>query len=319
MTAQIVVGFNATASSAEAVMWAANEAVAQQRALCIVTCVEMPMFVGDPMLGYPAADSLTSLQATCNTTAAAMADVVADAHPGLTVTRRSSADPPAGVLLRGLDVDDLVVVGASRHDGVAAFVLGSTTRHVVRHSPCPVAVIRGAASRGGADRIVVGVDGSPASDVAVRWASDEADRHDVELVIVHGWSYPYPPDDSRSTQARELTQVDAACMLERSVDVARTRCRPDVTARLVEASPVSALLETVRDGDFLVMGSRGRGALRSRLFGSTVNSVLETSAVPVIVVRTDGDMRPPATAAARRDVIDATPGTEGASDLATIG
>ncbi|MBK5333949.1 MAG: universal stress protein, partial [Ilumatobacteraceae bacterium] len=46
-----------------------------------------------------------------------------------------------------------------------------------------------------------------------------------------------------------------------------------------------ALLETVRDGDLLVVGSRGRGALAARLFGSTVNTVLDRCAVPVVVVR----------------------------------
>jgi nucleotide-binding universal stress UspA family protein len=41
----------------------------------------------------------------------------------------------------------------------------------------------------------------------------------------------------------------------------------------------------VRDGDLVVVGWRGRGAVRAGLFGSTVNNVLEQSAVPVVVVR----------------------------------
>ena len=212
----------------------------------------------------------------------------------MTVTVESSADPVVGVLLRGLGPDDLVVVGAARHDGVSAIVLGSTTRRVVRDSPCPVVVVRGAASRGRPDRIVVGVDGSLASERAVRWAGKEADRHHVDLVIVHGWTYAYAPDDARSVQARQLTEIDAACTLDRAVEAARARCGIEVTGRLVENSGVSALLETIRDGDLLVLGSRGRGALRSRLFGSTVNSVLDTCTVPVVVVRAgdDGDTQP---------------------------
>ena len=115
---------------------------------------------------------------------------------------------------------------------------------------------------------------------------------------MHGWAYAYAPDDARSAQARELTEIDAACTLDRSVEAARARCGIDVTGCLVENSAVTALLETARDGDLLVLGSRGRGALRSRLFGSTVNSVLDTCPVPVIVVRAgdDGDMQPGSTA-----------------------
>ena len=53
---------------------------------------------------------------------------------------------------------------------------------------------------------------------------------------------------------------------------------------LVESSPVTALLDTVRDGDWLVIGSPRRRPLLAGLLGSTVNNVLEGSVVPVIVV-----------------------------------
>ena len=53
---------------------------------------------------------------------------------------------------------------------------------------------------------------------------------------------------------------------------------------LVESEPVAGLLEAIRDGDHLVLGSRGRGAVRSGLFGSTVNGILDVAAVPVVVV-----------------------------------
>jgi nucleotide-binding universal stress UspA family protein len=65
-----------------------------------------------------------------------------------------------------------------------------------------------------------------------------------------------------------------------------------VSGQLIENSAVWALLQTTRDGDVLVLGSRGRGALRSRLFGSTVNSVLDACSVPVIVVHADFDGLP---------------------------
>lgn len=164
---------------------------------------------------------------------------------------------------------------------------GSGVHHAVSFvtGPCPVVIVRGRASEGHPNRVVVGVDGSGASDVALMWAEDEADRYQAELVIVHGWNYPYIPVDAGSSQARDLTRVDAACVLDRAVEHATERISSRVTGRLVEASPATALLEALDDGDLLVVGSRGRGALVSTIFGSTVNSGLEQCAVPVVVVR----------------------------------
>jgi nucleotide-binding universal stress UspA family protein len=92
-----------------------------------------------------------------------------------------------------------------------------------------------------------------------------------------------------SSQVRDLTNVDAACLLDRAVELAREQFAVEVTGQLVESGPATALLETVRDGDLLVVGSRGRGALAANIFGSTVNTVLDRSAVPVVVVRGEHD------------------------------
>jgi nucleotide-binding universal stress UspA family protein len=80
-------------------------------------------------------------------------------------------------------------------------------------------------------------------------------------------------------------RIDAACVLERAVETARERCGVEVHGLLVEQDPVSALLDSAHDGDLIVVGSRGRGAVKAGLFGSTTNSLLDRSALPVVVVR----------------------------------
>ncbi len=60
-------------------------------------------------------------------------------------------------------------------------------------------------------------------------------------------------------------------------------CGVDVVGELAEDSAPSALLSTVRDGDLLVLSSRGRGALKAGVFGSTVNTVLDHADVTVAV------------------------------------
>lgn len=289
MNEKIVVGFNGTESSWEAVRWAADEAAAQHAALRVVSCFELSPYVGEVGAGFGTGAADAAAGSWAKTNAATIQTSIGASHPGVTLTVDVVPGSAAMALLEGLDHDDLVVVGASSHEGAALFWVGSTPRHLVRHSPCPVAVVRGSASRGAPDRVVVGVDGSPASVQALRWAGDEADRHGVELVVVHAWDYPYGHTDIGSEQGRDLTEIDAACTLDCAVETARERCSVVVTRTLVEGGSVAVLLDTARDGDILVVGSRGRGALRSRIFGSTANGVLDVAAVPVVVVRAHPD------------------------------
>jgi nucleotide-binding universal stress UspA family protein len=288
MTKQITVGYDGSVPSFEAVLWAAAEANVRGASLRIISCYEVP-FAEDAIGGSAATQEFASSMEASLSALARVKEAVLEGTPGIEIVTESCAGPAGFALVDDVEADELLVVGASSHAGAAAFWLGSTPRHVVRHSPCPVVVVRGAASRGRPDRVVVGIDGSPASDRALQWAGDEAERHDVSLLVVHGWLYPYLPIDMSSSQVRDLTNVDAACLLDRAVELAREQFAVEVTGQLVESGPATALLETVRDGDLLVVGSRGRGALAANIFGSTVNTVLDRSAVPVVVVRGEHD------------------------------
>ena len=290
-TSKVVVGYNGSESSGEAVMWAANQAMIRHAQLRIVSCFELPVGVAEASLGWGVRTAYDAIRDAAAESLESITATLRKEFPSVSFTSDVPPGPAATALLSGVSAGDLVVVGSSSHQGAAAFWLGTTPRQLVRHSPAPVAVVRGAASRGRPDRVVVGVDGSGAADLAVEWAADEADRHGVELVLVHGWTYPYSLASSDSTRAREITQIDADTTLVRAVNAARERCGSTVTGMLVEGTAVSALLDTVRDGDLLVVGSRGRGPLKARLFGSTVNSVLESCSIPVVVVRGDpGDI-----------------------------
>ena len=292
MTEPITVGYDGSESSSEAVRWAAQEAVARTAPLHVVACWDDMASLAAGAAAFPEAGAVLSSRNAMETVLERMVGIVERSLPDLKVTAETQPGPASAVLMDRASIDGLLVVGASGHHGAGAFWLGSTARHLVRHAVCPVAVVRGAASRGRPDRIVVGVDGSATSDRALRWASDEADLHHVELSVVHGWWYPYEARTNAAEQARDLTQIDAAGVLEEAERLARDRCTAEVTGQLVEGSPPAAVLDSVRDGDLLVMGSRGRGAVRSGLFGSTVYNVLDHSAVPVVVVRGVEDRDP---------------------------
>lgn len=284
MTKTISVGYDGTQHSAEAVEWAAEEATTRSVTLRIVCCYNIAV-AGAGGFGWPAASAVELQLGVAEQNATRIAALIAGAHRGLDVETAVSPGPADMVLADALGPDDLIVVGAGRHEGLAAFWLGSTARRLVRHSPCPVVVVRGAATRGRPDRVVVGIDGSSTSVAALDWAGDEADRHQVELVVVHAWSYPYSATAAGASQAHDLLKVDAACVLDRAVEHARERFGCTVSGCLVEDGSVSALLDTVRDGDLLVLGSRGHQALVAGLLGSTVNAVLDRAQTPVVVVR----------------------------------
>jgi len=283
MTKQINVGFNGSAASSEAVLWAAAEASRRGTRLQLISCYSIPVIPGAEL--GAGADTYSSLVAETHSALKQMDAVVTDLHPGLQVTTMASSEPAVSVLIDQVSTDDLVVVGATGHHHGADRWLGSTARHVVRHSPCPVVVVPESSGRSETERIVVGVDGSDTSRLALRWAGDEADRCGAKLLVVHAWMYPYIHTFPDSSEARDLMKVDAACLLDREVEAARDEFAAEVTGLLMECSPSAALFATVRHGDLLVLGSNGRGAVHAALFGSTVNTVLDRCVVPTVVVR----------------------------------
>jgi nucleotide-binding universal stress UspA family protein len=281
---RLSVGFDGSDSSRAAVEWAGDEAARRGAQLRIVSAYHLPL-VGDATYAWTPTEAYRGLLEGTEEGMRDIADAQRAAHPGLLVTTDPTAGPAGSSLIEDGGPSDLVVVGASTHTRLAGWLFGSTAHYLVRESRSPVVVVPVGTIPGPPDRVVVGVDGSPASTDALIWAGEQADRHGVPVSIVHAWAYPYRPVDPPSIQARDLMRIDAACVLEVAVAVARERFAAEVRPELVEGGPAASLIGTVHDGDLLVLGSRGRGALASTVFGSTVNSVLESSAVPVVIVR----------------------------------
>ncbi len=283
MTKQINVGFDGSATSSAAVLWAAAEANARGARLRVSSCFPISVVAG-ARFGLPVADEGTTILEETEDGLRRMQRLVEDLYPSVEVATSASAGSVGSALLDDIKPDDLVVVGTTNHDGAPGFWLGSTSRHVVRHSPCPVVVVPGPGDSGPTDRIVVGVDGSPTSRQALLWAGDEADRHGAKLLVVHAWAYHYERANTNSSEVRDLTRADAALVLRREVEAARQQFSAVVDGWLVECGPSAALLGGVRHGDLLVLGASGHGAIHSTLFGSTVKTVLDRCFVPTVVV-----------------------------------
>jgi nucleotide-binding universal stress UspA family protein len=133
-------------------------------------------------------------------------------------------------------------------------------------------------------RVVVGIDDSNEAKAALDWAIDEADLWRAGLTIVHAWSYPYGLD-SPATAKHDVMRVDAACELERAVERANSRGGSSVDGMLVEGNAAEAIVEAASGADLVVVGSRGRGGLRSLVLGSVSSAVICHSPCPTVVVR----------------------------------
>lgn len=147
-----------------------------------------------------------------------------------------------------------------------------------------------------AHRVVVGVDGTPRTIAALRWAASEALRRDAELVAVHAWGSrvrpaSYAPVGASATpeeNAAQAAEVLAAAVRGAFGDDApvRVRCVVD------EHAVVPALLEHARDAELLVLASRaptadGRGGESGP--GPIALSCLRQSSCPVVLLPTVGD------------------------------
>lgn len=182
---------------------------------------------------------------------------------------------------------ELIVVGSR---GVGAFgrsLMGSVSSGLVRLAHCPVAVIHeedALRPEAGTRPVLVGIDGSPTSEVATAIAFDEASRRGVELVALHAWgdwgSYEVP-GLNRPVLEQEETEVLAerlAGWQERYPDVSVRRV-------VVQGQPAQQLVEASEDAQLVVVGSHGRGGFGGMLLGSVISAVLQATGTPMIVAR----------------------------------
>ncbi len=291
MTHTLTVGFDGSPQSTRAVMWAAGIAVRDDALLRVVACYTAPGVVDPWYIGIPI--DMQQIGAAAEQSVGTAIDLVRAEHPTLRVETDVVWESARAELVRRAADSDLLVVGTTGTGAAESLLLGSVAHAVARTSPCPVVLVPGAPPAEPVGRVVVGVDGSPASEHALTWAVDEADRRDAEIVLVHAWQYEYAQEGVENT-AHGLLRVDAARVLDRAVELARDRARGPVHRELVEGPAARALIDAAGTADLVVVGSRGRGALRAAIFGSVAHAVAAASPRPTVVVRA------PSSGAARR-------------------
>ncbi len=137
--------------------------------------------------------------------------------------------------------------------------------------------------------IVVGVDGSANSRLALKWAADEADRRGSVLRIMYSESDG--PKDVPSWYAADTSDLTPAeAIIDDAAGLVATR-HPSMMARgeIVDWPPSLVLTVASRSADLLVVGARGLGGFEELLIGSVSDQCLQYAHCPVAVVHCDAD------------------------------
>jgi nucleotide-binding universal stress UspA family protein len=155
--------------------------------------------------------------------------------------------------------------------------------------------------------ILVAIDGSADAEEAVTQAIDLADSEHARLTLFS--AVVLPPTAAYAGVSGEVVAnlVRDAKAATEALLRATVEAVPDQVSviTVLSTEPVRpALLAQIKDGrhDLVVMGSRGRGALRSLLLGSVSHYVLHHSPVPVLIVHSERRREAIAETAAAREV-----------------
>ncbi len=283
----ILVAVDGSEESDAAIIWATREAAVHRVPLTLLHAVA-PIVVGWPVgqLYKEMPDWQKDIADSVITYARKTALEGVDGSEPPEVRAEIVYANAVSTLIEASKQAQLVVVGSQGIGALGRLLLGSVSSALVQHAHCPVAVIRsGEDAVPDAEGVVlVGIDGSPASEAATALAFDEASRRGVDLVALHAWSdvgvFPVLGMDwqDRESQGEEVLAERLAGWQEQYPDV-------HVQRSLVCDTPAKWLLEASERAQLVVVGSRGRGGFPGMLLGSVSSAVVHSAKVPVIVVR----------------------------------
>lgn len=283
----IVVAVDGSAPSRVAVDWAARNAAMRRVPLTLAHVLPgaaMQSWIQAPLpMAYLEDEQEEARRILADARSVAEAAMAGDA---VDVGEVVLSGQPVAALVDVAKEADMLVAGCRGKGKWERRLLGSVSTGLVQHAHCPVAVIHDEdplIPHPAQAPVVVGVDGSPASERATAIAFDEASRRGVELVALHTWSdagYELPGAGWSEVQPEEdmLLAERLAGWQERY---------PDVTVRRVVCrdQPARRLLEEAEKGQLLVVGSHGRGGFAGMLLGSVASQVVQLARGPVIVAR----------------------------------
>ena len=289
---KVVVGLDGSAGSLPALAWALRQAEGGKREVLAVYAWQVPALAYSAP-GYipPEKESLESegrrILADALKALGAKAEGAAVA---LSVGNGQAADVIAEVCEE--TGASMAVVGSRGHGRIAEILLGSTSRSLLQKSKVPLVIVPSGAESPGDGRIVVGVDGSVGSRLALEWALAEASAvgGNVEAVMVIPAPSPeLPPHLPEALRSRAGEDSPAARDLAQFVDSV-LGAAPSVSGKVIETvlhgNPAHTLRLHASGADMLVLGRRGLGSIHEAFSGSVSSWCSHHTNRPVVIVPT---------------------------------
>ena len=258
--------------------------------LTVVTAYELPTMIYPNMASIPSEPEDDKAKKEAEKTLAEAVELLRD-YSG-EKSFRTAPGNSAGVLVTLSADAEIVIVGARGRGGFMGRVLGSVSTALPAHAHCPTIVVpeRSASAPADSGPVVVAVDGSDTGRVAMFTAAAEAATREAELELVvvlpagEEWLYWYPDlelsaevTSRRQKQLTEGLEKEAATLSEQFPDLTLTTSVP-------VGDPTETLVEISSRAQLTVLGTRGRGRIRSALLGSVSRGVLNHTEGPVMVV-----------------------------------
>jgi len=286
---KIVVGIDGSDGAKAALLWACEEARRQPGTKIIAVSSWMSSMpqMSPWTAGYDVPLDLS--EATAAELKASIAAVMSDRFPDIEVEERVVCGSASAALIDQGVTADLLVVGSRGLGGFKGLLLGSVSHQVVTHAPCPTVIVphrdgQPAANYTALRSIVVGVDGSPNSIAALRWAAQRVHKSETVLRAVYGWLTPPTAVAPIGTGIPDTFIKGAAEALDGFI--AAAELPDDVHAVPVsrEGSPAKVLLMEGRQADLLVVGARGHEGFVGLLLGSVATAIAHHAPCPVAVI-----------------------------------
>jgi nucleotide-binding universal stress UspA family protein len=282
MAEKIIVGVDGSEQSRTALNWALDRASARNGE------IELLHVADDSFLSESVAFLSEAQRASEQMLEAECAYAASRGFTGV-VTGTAIVGHPIAEVEEASKHGDLVVLGAHEGSRLAGSFFGTRAVKIAATAFCPVAVIpfiQKPEARG----VVVGIDGSEASQKAIAFAAEEASIRGVTLHAVYAWMPPLTPGleylwsdelaDAQRNAADEAIAIGIAGLATRYPDLVIQR-------HTIQAPPVAALLNVAENAELLVVGSRGRGGITRLLLGSVSHGVLQKLPCPTIVTRAE--------------------------------
>lgn len=305
----VVVGFDGSANSRLALRYGARTAQRRDSSLTVVTSFTVSPGVYTTLAAIPRVPDEELKQKATQEILDQARELLKD-YPG-EVSYHSEEGDAAGVLVDASEDAQLVVLGARGHGGFLGLLLGSVASALPAHAKSPTVIVpknyRGPEVDDGDEKfapsedsrpVVVGLDGSEQSRVAVLHAAQAAAERGVTLQLVmvlppvEGALVWYPEFSGRAAEATLSRQAE----LQETLDAERAWVAGhfpelDIESTVEPGDPITVLRDKSRSAQLTVAGTRGHGEFGSLVLGSVSRGLLVKASGPVMIVPQLGDDR----------------------------